>query len=203
MSKRSADSYSTLEVARLLQVTVQTIQRWVDAGHLQAWRTVGGHRRIDAASLQRFRQASGELAISHGEAEAIEDQAEETKTAPRVVIADDDESDREMIGYLMHRLRPDWQVEFADNGFAALLAIGRQPPDALITDIVMPYLNGPAMLRTLRADPTHQSMAILAVSSHSAEEIRELGGLPQNVAFISKPLSKEALNQFLNTLLDQ
>ena len=41
-------------------------------------------------------------------------------------------------------------VEFARNGFAALLSIGRQPPDVLITDIVMPHLDGPAMLASLK-----------------------------------------------------
>ncbi|MBD8527201.1 response regulator [Pseudomarimonas arenosa] len=205
MKKRRADSYSTLEVARLLSVTVQTVQRWVDAGHLQAWRTVGGHRRIDANSLQQFRQASGELALSHPELshKVTAEEVLEPVAEPRVVVADDDEADRELIGYLLHRLRPNWQVEFAENGFAALLAIGRHRPDVLITDIVMPYLNGPAMLRTLMADPEHSSMAILAVSSHSAEEIRELGGLPAGVAFIGKPLSREALNEFLNKAISR
>ena len=203
MKKRRADSYSTLEVARLLSVTVQTVQRWVDAGHLQAWRTVGGHRRIDAASLQQFREASGELALSNPElttavAGAATEPMQRT-SPPRVLVADDDESDRELIGYLLKRVQPDWEIDYADNGFAALLAIGRQRPDVLITDVVMPYLDGPAMLKTLMSDPVHQTMAILAVSSHTAEEIRQLGGLPRGVAFLSKPVNKEALQRFLST----
>jgi excisionase family DNA binding protein len=45
-------SYSTVEIARRLGVSIQTVQRWVDAGRLKAWKTLGGHRRIDADSAE-------------------------------------------------------------------------------------------------------------------------------------------------------
>ena len=47
-------SYSTAHLARRLGVSVPTVQRWVDLGHLKAWKTVGGHRRIDAESAENF-----------------------------------------------------------------------------------------------------------------------------------------------------
>ena len=60
-------SLSTAEVARLFRVSVPTIQRWVDAGHLKAWKTPGGHRRVDAASVQALRagpaQAAGPVQV--------------------------------------------------------------------------------------------------------------------------------------------
>ena len=196
--RRRAESYSTLEVARLLQVTVQTVQRWVDAGHLKAWRTVGGHRRIDADSVQQFRASSGLVS----EAVEVEDNAAPapaaaTSAGPLVLVVDDDPGDRELMAYLLRRLRPDWRVKFAENGFAALLAIGKEPPDVLITDVAMPYLNGPAMLRTLFESTEHEGMAILAVSSHSTSEIAALGGLPPGVAFLHKPVNRKALERFL------
>lgn len=204
MAGRRAGSYSTLEVARMLKVTVQTVQRWVDAGHLLAWRTVGGHRRIDGESLQRFREATGELGLSSPEstptppllsAPAPSEPAVETI---RVLVVDDDPGDRELLGYLLGWLRPDWQIDYADNGFAALLSIGRTPPHLLITDMVMPHLDGPAMLRSLRDNDELAGMRILAVSSHSADEVATRGGLPEGVPFLGKPLDRTGLLRFLD-----
>jgi excisionase family DNA binding protein len=45
-------SYSPKQLADELGVSVQTIQRWADAGHLKAWKTLGGHRKIDGAPLR-------------------------------------------------------------------------------------------------------------------------------------------------------
>ena len=49
--------YSTREVARLLGVSLKTVQLWVDNGILDAWKTVGGHRRITFESVERLRNA--------------------------------------------------------------------------------------------------------------------------------------------------
>lgn len=204
MESSNPKSYSTLEVARTLGVTVQTVQRWVDAGHLKAWKTVGGHRRIDAESVTRFREAAnvtGEMAMASAEpsgAEAAPAQPLADNHKTRVLVIDDDPADRKLAGFLLRRLRPDWVVDYVDNGFAALLAIGREAPDVLITDVNMPHLNGPAMLRTLFDTPGFERMAILAVSSHSTQEITAMGGLPSGVAFLHKPLSPNALQAFLD-----
>ena len=50
-SKPDSDSYSTAYVASRLGVSVPTVQRWVDAGHLKAWKTPGGHRRFREADV--------------------------------------------------------------------------------------------------------------------------------------------------------
>lgn len=52
-------TYSTVEIARRLGVSIQTVQRWVDAGHLKAWKTMGGHRRISAESAEALLKKAG------------------------------------------------------------------------------------------------------------------------------------------------
>ncbi len=48
---------TTTEAARSLGVSVRTIQLWVDSGALQAWKTVGGHRRIPIKSLNKLKRS--------------------------------------------------------------------------------------------------------------------------------------------------
>ena len=49
---QDARSHATIEVANRLGVLLQTGQRWVDAGRLKAWKTLGGHRRIEPAGAE-------------------------------------------------------------------------------------------------------------------------------------------------------
>ncbi|MDA8275468.1 MAG: TOBE domain-containing protein [Actinomycetota bacterium] len=46
--------YSVGEVAGVLDVSPDTVRRWVDSGHLPAARDESGHRRVDAVALARF-----------------------------------------------------------------------------------------------------------------------------------------------------
>lgn len=53
------DTYTTREVARMLGMAVRSVQLMVDRGELQAWKTPGGHRRIDRGSVERWQAARG------------------------------------------------------------------------------------------------------------------------------------------------
>ena len=45
---------TTRQAATLLNVSVRTVQLWVESGVLQAWKTAGGHRRISVGSIQQL-----------------------------------------------------------------------------------------------------------------------------------------------------
>lgn len=48
------DYLSVTEAALELGISEATVRRWVDQGHLVAWRTPGGHRKINRRDLERF-----------------------------------------------------------------------------------------------------------------------------------------------------
>jgi len=50
----SKEYYSTVEAAKLLGVSVRTVQLWVENGSLEAWKTAGGHRRIVSSSVDEY-----------------------------------------------------------------------------------------------------------------------------------------------------
>lgn len=187
-------TYTTREVAERLGVTVQTVQRWVDAGHFKAWKTAGGHRRLDVDSVDRFVSASAAgLQASPARMPALPHRSRPLEAPRSVLIVDDEVDDREYLRIVVKALLPQATIVEAENGFSGLLFIGRSRPDAVITDLSMPHLNGIAMLRTLREDSSLRDMAVIAVSSHSAAEIREMGGLPDGVPFLPKPVDRARL----------
>jgi CheY-like chemotaxis protein len=151
------------------------VQRWADAGQLKAWKTLGGHRRVDADSVERL------LAAQRAGDEPGED-------ALSVLVVEDNPSDRDLLAALLDATLPGAQVQFADNGFQALLAIGARPPDLLVTDIVMPHMNGLEMLSQLNARADARPRAVLAVTSLTPPQMARLGRVPADLHVVPKPL---------------
>ena len=186
-------SYSTVEIARRLGVSIQTVQRWVDAGHLKAWKTLGGHRRIDADSAERLLRHEltvGRQALAHS-APALSATLAGGIQPTTVLVVDDNEDDREILQHLVLSALPTANVTVVASGFEALVCIGRQSPDVLITDIMMPNMNGFEMLRHLAHDCAVRPKTIWAVSNHTRDELLSLGELPDDVLFQPKPLDRE------------
>ena len=181
--RRPRASYSTAELARRLGVSTPTIQRWVDLGYLKAGKTVGGHRRIDKESADRFE-------VEHGLTAAGEPAPGSIREAPgvSVLIVDDNPYDRDLLREIVASVLPAATVAVAENGFQALVQIGRSVPDVLVTDIVMPHMNGLEMLKHVSLPGDRRPKAVVAVSSHEPEQIAGMGGLPQGVELVRKPV---------------
>ena len=187
-------SYSTIEVARRLGVSLQTVQRWVDAGRLTAWKTLGGHRRIEAASAERlFAEHESRL----GPAPAAEAPAGAAPT-PSALIVEDNDLDRELLVEMLGRVRQGVRIETVTDGFEALIAIGRSDPDILITDVHLPHMDGLEMLRRLSTETRPRQ--IVAVSAFTADELPALRDLPPGVRFLRKPIDVQRLAEVLDGL---
>jgi excisionase family DNA binding protein len=180
-------SYTTIEVAKRLGVSLQTVQRWVDAGQLKAWKTLGGHRRIDAESAELLFKAQ-EDQIGSLPPELPPEPAPVT-----AVIVDDNHMDRELLTFLVRKALPHARIEVAENGFQGLVTIGRVSPDIVITDINMPHMNGLEMIRNLLSDTAIRPRTLVAISSLSKQGLAELGSLPPGVLFLRKPLEERLL----------
>jgi len=190
-------SYSTAHLARRLGVSVPTVQRWVDLGHLKAWKTVGGHRRIDADSAEEFiraqtKQRGGTAAEAPADA-----------VAPfTVLVVDDSADDRDLLQALVEIAVPGARITCADNGFDALIEVGRSMPDLIVTDISMPYVDGVQMIRHLCTQGNVRPPAIVAVSSHTPAHVEKLGGLPPGVTLLAKPVEPARFVETVNVALD-
>jgi len=109
---------------------------------------------------------------------------------PRILLVDDN---ADMRGYLKRILRERWQVETAANGAIALSLIQQQPPDLVLTDVMMPELDGLQLLRALRSDPQNQSIPVILLSARAGEEATVEGLEAGADDYLIKPFSAREL----------
>ena len=108
----------------------------------------------------------------------------------RIVLADDN---ADMRDYLRRLLAPRWDVEAVANGSAALHAVRRRAPDLVITDVMMPELDGFGLLAALRESPTTSDIPVLVLSARAGEDAR-LEGLQAGASdYLVKPFSAREL----------
>ncbi len=89
------------------------------------------------------------------------------KPAPaRVLLADDNADMRE---YLLRLLRPGYQVTTVTNGLTALEVARANPPDIVISDVMMPLLGGLELVAALRADVRTAEVPILLLSARAGQ----------------------------------
>jgi CheY-like chemotaxis protein len=79
------------------------------------------------------------------------------------ILVVDDESDQR---FLLRRIfeRAGHEVSDAANGAAALQAVGESAPDLVVTDMMMPVMDGVELIRHLRGDPATAHIPVLAAS---------------------------------------
>jgi signal transduction histidine kinase/DNA-binding response OmpR family regulator len=108
----------------------------------------------------------------------------------RILLADDNADMRE---YVTRLLSQRWSVRAVADGMAALDAVRSDPPDLVLTDVMMPGLDGFALLRALRADPRVSQVPIILLSARAGEEAR-LEGLEAGADdYLVKPFSAREL----------
>jgi signal transduction histidine kinase len=110
--------------------------------------------------------------------------------APRVVFADDNADMREYVGHLLGEL---CRVEVFHDGAEALAAVRASPPDLVLTDVMMPNVDGFAVLSAIRADPRTAPVPVILLSARAGQEAR-LEGLAKGADdYLVKPFSSKEL----------
>ena len=118
----------------------------------------------------------------------------------RIVLADDN---ADMRAYLKELLEPYYQVEAVADGEAALAALQRERASLLISDVMMPKLDGFALLRRVRADSTLKSVPVVLLSARAGEEARVEGIDAGADDYLVKPFSARELLARVGALLER
>ena len=111
---------------------------------------------------------------------------------PRVLIADDN---ADMRAYIRRILEDGgYTVEAAGDGSAALAAcLAGPPPDMILSDVMMPPLDGFQLLRALRADPATEGLPVVLLSARAGDEARVEGLTAGADDYLVKPFSAREL----------
>jgi signal transduction histidine kinase len=108
----------------------------------------------------------------------------------RIVLADDN---ADMRDYVRRLLGERWDVVAARDGRAALGAIRDGGADLVITDVMMPEVDGFALLKAIRGDASTRDIPVLVLSARAGEEMR-LEGLQAGADdYLVKPFSAREL----------
>ncbi|MCG3116728.1 MAG: ATP-binding protein [Candidatus Manganitrophus sp. SA1] len=108
----------------------------------------------------------------------------------RILLADDNADMREYVKRILLR---HWTVEAVEDGAAALASARERTPDLVLTDVMMPEMNGFELLQALRADPRTREVPVIVLSARAGEESRVEGLEAGADDYLIKPFSAREL----------
>lgn len=188
-AREPSEVCGTLHAAKLLGLSVGTVQALVERGELRAWKTRGGHRRIYLESLTAFQQANG-LKVTN-------------RAAPpsfRMLVVDDDP----VFLALVRQASTSWQLDVecitSNSAIEALMNVRTLQPKLLLTDLHMPKIDGYDFIRQLRSDEQCAHIHIMAVTAMNKTQVVQSGDLPQGVILMTMPLDMRWLHGYVAAL---
>jgi two-component system, sensor histidine kinase LadS len=125
---------------------------------------------------------------------------EPDNTHPAILIVEDNQEMHILLGSILGR---DYRIYRAMNGKEALALLKslEAPPDLVLTDIMMPEMDGFVLAETLRADPRYEGIPVMFLSA-LAELPMKIEGFRGGAAdFISKPFSSRELKARISAQL--
>ena len=115
-----------------------------------------------------------------------------------ILVVDDSAADRQLAGHLLEK--QGWTVLYAEDGSQALVLIKAQLPDLVLTDLVMPKLDGLELVERVKTD--HSAVPVVLMTAKGSEEIavRALEG--GAASYVPKNLVVRDLVEVVTRILD-
>jgi len=109
---------------------------------------------------------------------------------PRILVADDN---RDMRAYLKSLLDPHAHVTVCADGEAAFALLERDPPDLLLSDVMMPHLDGFGLIARIRASAALRHLPVMLLSARAGEEAKVEGLQAGADDYLVKPFAASEL----------
>jgi CheY-like chemotaxis protein len=153
----------------------------------------------DAGKYQeQFNVHDADKGFSRRETEQLELMTDTDDQRPTVLVVDDNESLRTFIASL---LKDEYRVLLAADGKEALDVAGRQLPDLVISDVMMPVMDGLAFCEALKSQLATSHIPVILLTAKNMEDQRAEGYASGADAYISKPFSEKVLLSRVGNLL--
>ncbi len=130
---------------------------------------------------------------------AVSNAAKQGSGQIRILIADDDS---DLASYIMGELGAKYRFEYCPDGRQALKKLLEGDFDLVVSDVVMPCMDGISLLKNIKDNPNISQLPVILLSSKSEAEDR-LEGLKFGAdAYLAKPFSMEELSVRIDNLID-
>ena len=116
----------------------------------------------------------------------------------QILAVDDSRTMRKMIQMTLENAGI--ETHLADDGVNGLSALEGLEPDAIITDINMPNLDGFGFIDAVRAQDKHKKTPILVLTTESAPELKAKARLAGATGWVVKPFDPDKLVRALNMI---
>ena len=187
------DTLTVYKASQMCQASSKSIINWIEAGHIKAYKTVGGHRRIRREDLITFMQRQGI---------PIPDEVP-ANGRRKILVVDDDPIIVETIVQALEEDEHDYEVISAADGFEAGLQVNHFKPDLMILDIMMPDIKGNEVCRKIKENPDTRHTKIIVLSAYlDDEKFEEMKSYGADMCF-SKPLPLPQLKEEVARLLER
>jgi excisionase family DNA binding protein len=185
------DIMTVFMASKMCNVSTKTIINWIEAGHIKAYKTVGGHRRIRQSDLEEFMKRQG-IPIPRDHVEI---------GTKRILVVDDDPIIVETIVQSLEEDERDYDVISASDGFEAGLQVKQFKPHLLILDIMMPDIKGYEVCKKIKGNEETKDTKIIVLSAYLDEEkFKKMKEYGADLCF-SKPLPLPQLREEVAKLL--
>ena len=153
--------FSTFDVGKICNVAHTTVINWIERKELVAHATPGGHRRVYLNDflvfLKKYKMRIPPALLAG-------------QKKPGVLIVDDDAEVLVMLARAFREHAPQLSVSTTQNGMEALMIVGREPPEVVILDVVMPNMDGLDVCRTLKAAAAFKHVKVLVITGKKLTE---------------------------------
>lgn len=182
---------TVFKASKYCSVSPKTIINWIESGLIKAYKTPGGHRRINRNDLIAFMEKQGM---------PIPDKETDTGRI-KILVVDDDPIIVESIVQALEEDEYDYEVISAADGFEAGIQVSHFKPDLLILDIMMPDIKGFDVCQKIKSAPETRNTKIIVLSAYLDEEkFKQMKEYGADVCY-SKPLPLPQLKEEVSRLL--
>lgn len=175
------------QVGELLQVNPSSVNKWVNDGRIQAFRTPGGHRRIRVGDLVEF-LSKHKMPVPRSLS---------AMSRKRLLIVDDNSKHLEAVKRRFKPYGDRVELGVAGNGIDALVQVGAFRPHLVVLDVFMGELDGLEVCRRLKGSPDTKGIDVIITSGQLTEAIESDAKKAGAIACLPKPIEITSLLDFL------
>ena len=191
-----AKALSTIEVSKILGLAVGTIQKMVDSGELEGWKTTGGHRRISADSVDAFVNSRlGESRSATAKTKPVNSNGEVC------FVVEDSVFYATLLKDLISNQFPSLQVQTIHDGFDAITALGKTTPVLITLDLDMPGLDGQAVFKKITSTHPQLKERIVIITQLENDDLANSSALFGNTPIINKSHVNSDLPSILSRII--